>query len=156
MTFSSGQVPLASAFFVPPTDYDVELTASTSNPTLGGSGFIQGHYVIEYGTRVHAWVEGELGGSGANVGSGTWFISLPLAADTTIHRFGSAAAVASTIGHGRLRVPSGGTARNVEALLFTPTTVLFYRSDSAGSIDHTDVNTSTSFSMQFSYLIPAA
>lgn len=133
--------------------YSPALTADVSNPSLGSEGFIQGHWLRTLTRKVDVWVEGALAGSGANVGSGSWSISLPFEVDTGVHRVGSLAAIPSIIGYGRIRVPSGGTPLNVIAVCWTPLTTLFYATTDSGSIGSSDVNTSTTFEFKFEYMI---
>ena len=133
--------------------YEPILTADASNPSLGSEGFLLGNWLRTLTRKVDVWVEGALAGSGANVGSGSWSISLPFEVDTGVHRVGSLAAVPSIIGYGRIRVPSGGTPLNVIAVCWTSSNTLFYATTDAGSIGAPDVNTSTTFEFKFEYMI---
>jgi hypothetical protein len=75
------------------------LTASVTDPTLGTGGTITGRY-IKLGKLVMCWVEINFGTSGTNAGSGTYRVSLPVAAS-------SAMAVAEQLYKGDV-VGSGG------------------------------------------------
>lgn len=64
------------------TTYTPVLTAQTTNPNLGSTGAISGYY-----TQVNDLVVGTVylyfSGTGVSAGNGVWFISLPVAADTS-------------------------------------------------------------------------
>lgn len=63
-------------------DWTPALTASTTNPTLGTGSSVRGRY---YQVGKHVTAKGVIafGTSGTNAGSGTYYISLPVAAEWT-------------------------------------------------------------------------
>jgi hypothetical protein len=92
--------------------YTPQLTASTTNPTLGTGSVVNGSYV-RYGRTVHLNVNIKFGTSGVNAGSGFYHISLPVVAKTLSagNHMGSAQGhdnSASNAVDGVCRIGSGG------------------------------------------------
>lgn len=85
--------------------YTPVLTAVTTNPSLGSGGdFTQsGRYWLLPGGIVEVDILLRFGSSGVSLGSGTYIISLPVAADVTFHRAVNNIGLASTIGVGVVR-----------------------------------------------------
>lgn len=100
------------------TDWDTytpALTANSVNPTLGGSGnFIQTGRFTQVGKLVTGNYQLRFGSSGAAAGTGTYSVSLPITADTTL-------AQSPFIGSGFVFDGSGTTA-NIICRLSTSTT----------------------------------
>lgn len=63
-------------------DYVPILTASVTNPTLGSGGTLVGKYYKIF-DMIYTWGEFRFG-TGASIGSGTYQISLPFPADTSL------------------------------------------------------------------------
>lgn len=123
------------------TAYTPTWTASITNPTLGNSTFT-GKYV-KIGKLVIAWVY-LLVGSTANMGSGTYYFSLPVAAyDHTNYLMGTWAFY--RIGIGNL----------TGALRYTSSTTISLAVDGAIYLTHASPNTVASgdkFNMMMTYL----
>lgn len=66
--------------------YTPALTASTTNPNLGSTGTASGLY-FQLGKMVLFVAEFKFNGSGVSVGSGTFAISLPVAADSSMSSY---------------------------------------------------------------------
>ena len=66
--------------------YTPALTASVSDPTLGSGSSTSGFYIVD-GKLVTVWSGIIFGSSGAAAGSGTYRVSLPVAADPSQGRF---------------------------------------------------------------------
>lgn len=62
--------------------YTPQLTATTTNPTLGGSNDIEGYYYKIF-DQIYTWGHFRFG-SGFNAGSGTYAITLPFKVKTNI------------------------------------------------------------------------
>jgi hypothetical protein len=60
--------------------YTPVLTAATTNPSIGG-GSVQGDFIVT-GRMVRCWVRISFG-SGTTAGSGVYYVSTPVAMDTT-------------------------------------------------------------------------
>lgn len=81
--------------------YTPTLTASTTNPTLG-SGAVQSGAYYRTGRMAEVWVRIRFGTSGTAAGAGTYFVSLPISADTT-NLNAATSSLGSAIGAGHLR-----------------------------------------------------
>lgn len=81
------------------TPYTPQLHANVTDPNLGTGGINQAFYYRIW-DWVYAYGEFRFGSSGTNVGSGTYFISLPFPADTSIVGSGVIAGSGSIIGTG--------------------------------------------------------
>lgn len=124
---SRGLSGLAAATAAGPDadEYTPTLTASTTDPNVGSTGSIVGWF-HRAGPLVHVWVRVLFDGSGVDPGSGIFIVSLPVAADTTIHNVGVGGATGSAVGSGVIR--DDGTAGNsstVVPTLRTASAVMF-------------------------------
>lgn len=85
-----------------PGTYTPALTATTTNPNLGADGSISGWY-----HRSGLWIAGSVlihfSGSGLSGGSGTYEISLPLDADTSIMTANTVSGGGDVLGGGFIR-----------------------------------------------------
>jgi hypothetical protein len=105
------------------TDWTPTLTGSTTDPTLGTGASAVGRYTaagkIVQGIGYILW-----GSSGVNAGSGTYSISLPVAANTTVPNalIGSFVILDASTGpdewQGRLRLSTSTTARMTYAATY--------------------------------------
>lgn len=95
--------------------YTPALTATTTNPTLGTGSVQYGHYE-QIGKTVRFQAVIKFGTSGAAAGSGTYIISLPVAA------IAGAVTAFANVGNGHLRDDSASTYRVAMLQLSTSTT----------------------------------
>lgn len=90
--------------------YTPALTAATTNPDLGASGEANGQWV-RIGDLIVGWAQFLFSGSGVDNGEGTYFISLPVPAASSMAASGSQGA-GSVLGSAVVRFgstdPSGG------------------------------------------------
>jgi hypothetical protein len=93
-------------------DHTPTLTASTTNPTLG-TGSVQWGRYCKVGTTVVYQGLVKFGTSGINVGSGTYWFSLPVAAATGTHPLGR-----RLVGAGLATDSSNGNAIPARAWIF--------------------------------------
>lgn len=87
-----------------------QLTAVTTNPTLGTGGFIRGFY-YEIFDQIYAWGEFRFGSSGASGGTGLWMISLPFEAKTVDVDPSDTLGGAALVGSGLIWDDSNSSAR---------------------------------------------
>lgn len=64
--------------------FNPSLTAATTNPTLGTGGLAEGRYTLWGGKFCHFSGTVQFGTSGANAGSGQYFLSLPFSTSNQI------------------------------------------------------------------------
>jgi len=112
------------------------LTATVTNPTLGGSGVLEGHY-IRHGRLLTVWarVRFQVSPPGETApGEGVYIVSLPFASTGVLASTGNA--LGSAIGSGHLRRDSdGGLNRTIGVQLRSSTSVQFMAS-SNGWLTH--------------------
>lgn len=83
------------------TGYTPQLHATSSDPILGTGGFTRGYYYRIW-DAVYTWGEFRFGSAGTNIGSGNYFITLPLPADISVVGATSFPGGASLVGNGLL------------------------------------------------------
>lgn len=90
--------------------YSPALTASTTDPNLGGDGSIEGTYIISSGL-IYVWLIALFGTSGVSPGSGTYRFSLPFPIDTNLYpsNFTSGLAKGITLGPAVMRDQSAAS-----------------------------------------------
>lgn len=77
-----------SLFRAANSTYTLNWTASTTNPTLGASGFTEGKYVRLWPRLVLIYFRIFTGGAGFATGTGVYGINLPFALDPDLVAFG--------------------------------------------------------------------
>lgn len=107
--------------------YTPQLQANGSNPNLGVGGINQGFY-YQIWDWIYAWGEFRFGTSGFSLGSGTYFVSLPFTADTSIVGNNITAATGAIVGNGILfDASTDGGKRPLICQLRTTTDIEFMR-----------------------------
>ena len=106
--------------------YTPALTATVTNPTLGSSPVQDGRYA-QHGKLIVGNARIVLGSS-SSAGSGSYRVSLPVAASSNLAATGLIGA-GSTVGTWIARDFSGSTAASGVIQLVTSTTVLMFRTD---------------------------
>jgi hypothetical protein len=110
-TFYTGTGWVVLAYGGASTSWTPALTAASSNPTLGTGSSATGRYVRQ-GRLVTAWGRLAFGTSATGAGSGVYYVSLPVAADTAVMFASTNAGDGSNIGSGHVR-DSSATSNNV-------------------------------------------
>lgn len=91
--------------------YTPQLTATTTNPTLGSGSVQQGtYYRVGKLVAVHVFIK--FGTSGVSAGSGTYEVSLPVSMDLTNITTLAVPAGASAVGSGHIRDDSASGGNN--------------------------------------------
>src|SRR5687768_3665641 len=149
----AGLTVTAEVLNMEPTTYVPALTATSVNPTLGTGSTAVGWYY-----RIGRLIVGEAQfrfGSGMAGGTGSYLISLPVAADMTFHRTGGLG-IGSVVGNLALRDNDGlATSITAAAYLNSSTTVALLNSG-GGNVNPTDPWTwaaSDALSMAFAYIV---
>jgi hypothetical protein len=96
-----------------PTLYTPTLTAATTNPTLG-SGSVQAGEYVQTGRTVHGFAQVSFGTSGTAAGSGTYYVSLPVAAWSTTITIGSGFMQDQDTGARKMCIPFTDTSTRVQ------------------------------------------
>lgn len=97
--------------------YNVQVTGSTTNPTLGSAAGNTCYYRIRY-KQVECTIDLFFGTSGTNAGSGNYFFGIPISADASSLTFGSLG-----IGSGRFVDQSTGNSGVLFPEIETSTTM---------------------------------
>lgn len=109
-----------------------QLTAVTTNPTLGTGGFNRGFF-YEIFDQIYAWGEFRFGTAGTNAGSGIYSMSLPFTAKTIVG-IGASLGKEPILGTGYIFNAASSTARTpVTVHLRTANTVAFGVQMNSGS-----------------------
>jgi hypothetical protein len=125
----------AAVSFIQAVDgtYTPALSATGATPNIGATGTLRG---IWWRTSNHMSGSFEISLSGAGVSfvGTSWRVTLPFAADLTLHTFGALAADSDNIGDFQTQSPNSVDVRTGSILLSNPAEVIFYSSDSNASI----------------------
>lgn len=101
--FTAGQILTAGQLGDGPNTYTPQLTATTTNPTLGVDATQSATWYRILPHLIHVWGRIQFGTSGVNPGSGQYRINLPAPASATWHTFSTDLLTGTTIGGGALR-----------------------------------------------------
>lgn len=112
----------------PLNSYTPQLQANGTNPNLGTTGAINQGFYYQIWDWIYAWGEFRFGSAGTNVGAGTYFVSLPFAADVSIVGNNITAATGSIVGTGLIfDASTDGGKRPLVCQLRTTTDIEFMR-----------------------------
>lgn len=134
--------------------YTPALTAVTTSPTLGTGSSAGGYYQL-VGRRIDGIARIVFGTSGVAAGSGTYRISLPVAADTTVHAASGTGGQGSSIGTWNARDNSPGAFRQgTLQLVSASTAMLDYTTTAVSSSAPWTWAASDAINISFSYFKP--
>lgn len=140
---SGGKIP-ASKLRITKGTYTPVISAATSTPAVGASGFLTGKY-FRYDYMVHAIIELLISGVGASIAGTSWRITLPYAADLSFHAADILNATSDNIGSYQTRSDTAAQAKTGACLLSGPsgsdqagTAIIFYSSASNTSVGAAD------------------
>jgi hypothetical protein len=135
--------------------YTPTITVNTGTvPTLGVAGYLVGKWWL-VGRSIHVIVDLLISGTGSDLADGTsWRLSLPTAADTTLHAVGAGGLndVNDVIGNYVSRSSTLAQSTAGAAILLTSTTMIFYAHGSGVSVGAADFSSSARIKAHVSYL----
>lgn len=143
-SIASGDKIPASKLRITKGTYTPVISATTSTPAVGASGFLKGTY-WRYDYMVRAVMELLISGAGASIAGTSWRLSLPYAADLTFHTADVLNATSDIIGSYQTRSDTAAQAKTGGVLLAGPsgsdnagTYGIFYSSASNTSLGSAD------------------
>lgn len=131
--------------------YTPTLTASGGTPAVGAAGSISGWY-HRTGLLVNAWVHILLSGAGVSIVGTSWRVSLPFAADLTLHTPGVLNAASTAVGMCRTRSATSTQSDTFMALLSAQSELIFYGPAVNGSMGSGNFTTSARLHVRARYI----
>ncbi len=137
--------------------YTPTLTATTSTPVIGADGWLRGAW-HRTGLLINGWADVYVAGAGSSIVGTSWRVSLPFAADTSLHVAGLLDAEANCIGLCRTRSATAAQSGNFSAILgSTASQMIFYGAGTNTSLGNADFTTTARMHVRFTYVAdPAA
>lgn len=130
--------------------YQPVITATTSTPVLGASGYLLGSWQ-RTGLRITGWIELLISGSGASIVGTSWRLTLPFSADTTLHSTGVLDAATHNVGFARTRSATAAQSMLAAALLADSQNLVFYGPATNTSLGSADFTTTARMHVRFRY-----